>query len=289
MKQFTINSEQLLKDYQNNNLEQLAAKYGFTEVTISRKLKELGIIVKPKKIKFMENEKIITRELLEKEYVDNKSSIKDIAFKYKLKYAAVWERLQKYNIPIRNGNFYKSLSHTKTIFNDLKLIEFSFMKNNQAHWLCECICGKRKTYRIKEVKSGVVKNCGCVRIKNKPSILQKYHDLFSYGAIKRKLEVSVSVEYIENLLIKQNFKCALTGLDIIIDYNYKIMTASLDRIDSKKGYIEGNLQWVHKDINMLKRTLTNEKLISYCELIVNHKNKQNNDWLANILYSYNGT
>ena len=30
-------------------------------------------------------------------------------------------------------------------------------------------------------------------------------------------------------------------------------TASLDRIDSTKGYVRGNIQWVHKDINWFKR------------------------------------
>jgi hypothetical protein len=41
-------------------------------------------------------------------------------------------------------------------------------------------------------------------------------------------------------------------------------TASLDRIDSSKGYIEGNLQWVHKDVNIMKMDLSQVEFIDYC-------------------------
>jgi hypothetical protein len=48
-------------------------------------------------------------------------------------------------------------------------------------------------------------------------------------------------------------------------------TASLDRIDSTKGYLVGNVQWVHKDINNIKQDYTVDELMKYCELIVKHK------------------
>jgi hypothetical protein len=43
--------------------------------------------------------------------------------------------------------------------------------------------------------------------------------------------------------------------------------ASLDRIDSKKGYVEGNVHWVHKDVNMMKRNFTEEYFINLCETV----------------------
>lgn len=36
-------------------------------------------------------------------------------------------------------------------------------------------------------------------------------------------------------------------------------TASLDRIDSTKGYVEENVQWVHKDVNFMKSNLTEQR------------------------------
>lgn len=47
----------------------------------------------------------------------------------------------------------------------------------------------------------------------------------------------------------QEMKCALTGWDIdamTVSNN----TASLDRINSLEGYVVGNVQWVHKMVNM---------------------------------------
>ena len=43
---------------------------------------------------------------------------------------------------------------------------------------------------------------------------------------------------------------------------------SLDRIDSKKGYVKGNVQWVHKTVNRLKMDLSEEELMYWCNLIV---------------------
>lgn len=50
-------------------------------------------------------------------------------------------------------------------------------------------------------------------------------------------------------------------------------TASIDRIDSSNGYIEDNIQWVHKDVNMMKQKMTNIELIEMCKLIVENNNE----------------
>ena len=49
-----------------------------------------------------------------------------------------------------------------------------------------------------------------------------------------------------------------------------LRTASIDRIDSKSGYIEGNIQWVHKFINSMKLDHTQEEFIKLCKAVVNH-------------------
>ena len=45
------------------------------------------------------------------------------------------------------------------------------------------------------------------------------------------------------------------------------MTASLDRIDSSKGYIKGNVQWVHKEFNKMKLDLLDKEFIDICKLV----------------------
>lgn len=94
--------------------------------------------------------------------------------------------------------------------------------------------------------------------------------------IKRSAEIrdiifNINVEYIWKLFLKQNRKCALTGMEIHFadtcrEDKYDV-TASLDRIDNTKGYIENNVQWLHKDINLMKQKFTQEKFIQYCNMI----------------------
>jgi hypothetical protein len=83
---------------------------------------------------------------------------------------------------------------------------------------------------------------------------------------------------IPNLFLEQDQKCALSGilLEPWISNNKKQgrrMSASLDRIDSSKGYIVGNVQWVHKDINRLKWDLSQEKFIELCKLVAEYNEK----------------
>jgi len=42
---------------------------------------------------------------------------------------------------------------------------------------------------------------------------------------------------------------------------------SLDRIDSSKGYIKGNVQWIHKDVNIMKNKFNQEYFIEMCKLV----------------------
>jgi hypothetical protein len=65
--------------------------------------------------------------------------------------------------------------------------------------------------------------------------------------------------------IKQNKKCALTGLDIILSLDEKINTISVDRIDSKIGYLKDNIQIVHKLVNQCKMDLSDEIFYFLCK------------------------
>ena len=53
---------------------------------------------------------------------------------------------------------------------------------------------------------------------------------------------------------------------------YKKISASLDRIDNNIGYIEGNVQWVHKWINVMKGAMSNECFIFLCNKVAENNN-----------------
>ena len=103
-----------------------------------------------------------------------------------------------------------------------------------------------------------------------------YWDSVKRGARDRNLSFTITKEYVWNLFLKQERKCAFSGrlLKFKYDkYNWKDQTASLDRIDSNKGYEVGNVQWVHKHVNIMKNKLSDEEFIALCHEIAKFKTK----------------
>lgn len=93
------------------------------------------------------------------------------------------------------------------------------------------------------------------------------------GAKSRNLEFNISKEYAWNVFIQQNRQCALSGESLYFDTastNCIRGNASLDRIDSSRGYVEGNVQWVTKQINISKMDIDNQDFINLCHKISNY-------------------
>lgn len=95
------------------------------------------------------------------------------------------------------------------------------------------------------------------------------HTRLRRSAEKRGYSFEVSIEYLWNLFQKQKQICAITG-----DYIPSIEEASLDRIDSSKGYVEGNVQWVTQQANLSKHIMTMKQLYEFCRKVLNHANQQ---------------
>lgn len=147
----------------------------------------------------------------------------------------------------------------------------------------QCYCGKQFIAKPKDIFRRHRKSCGCYQL-SKPShykgtknIGQDYFVSITKG-LKRKsktLEFNLTIEYLQQLLEDQNFKCALSGIEIsdkpIGNNNRSLRTFSLDRIDSSKGYIIGNVQWVHKTVQKMKMDLSQEEFIYFCQQIAKHK------------------
>lgn len=89
---------------------------------------------------------------------------------------------------------------------------------------------------------------------------------------QRRLAFKVTPKYLWHLFLKQDRKCKLSGVPLSFARVYSgrgsgETTASPDRIDSSKGYIPGNVQWVHKDINSMKGKRRDKEFINWCKLV----------------------
>jgi hypothetical protein len=86
------------------------------------------------------------------------------------------------------------------------------------------------------------------------------------NAKSRNYPFQVSIEYLQKLLERQNYKCAYTNMDMLCPKTYnekREMTSSpylisLDRIDNELGYIEGNVQFVCVWTNKAKGAYSHE-------------------------------
>lgn len=87
------------------------------------------------------------------------------------------------------------------------------------------------------------------------------------SAYRRNITFDISQKYAWDVYVRQCGKCIYTGIVLTFCREYRSNTASLDRIDSTKGYIIGNVQWVHKDINMAKRTMKHLDFIELCKKV----------------------
>lgn len=156
-------------------------------------------------------------------------------------------------------------------------------RSDKVDWQCICECGKEKVVSSDHLtrKNSPVKSCGCTRFKRGNGHAQWLgfegisgnwwysHVLRERNQkVRKKVPVTITKEYAWDLYIQQNKKCALSGADILIAGASQYNTASIDRIDSSKGYEEGNIQWVHKHINFMKRTYSQEYFIEMCRRVV---------------------
>lgn len=97
-------------------------------------------------------------------------------------------------------------------------------------------------------------------------------ELYLKSAIKVKGREALSLEYVLNLLEKQDYKCALSGVELTCIYNkgYVSTNLSIDRIDPNGPYIEENIQLVCRIVNTMKLNTTDSSLIWWCKKIVEH-------------------
>ena len=167
-----------------------------------------------------------------------------------------------------------------------KYVKHRYSTYNIEMCLCKCKCGKERLIQPKRLFIQTRISCiSCANSRRDYSwntngvgdITGTFFNDLKRGAKSRDHEWNISKEYLWELFLKQNKKCKLSGIDLHFNLvkqpKYGIIpdhlkaTASLDRIDNNKGYIEGNVQWVHKWINIMKNLIPNNLFIQLCHQI----------------------
>jgi len=208
-------------------------------------------------------------------YQSGKYSHSMLAKEFNLHKSSIYRILTEKNI--RNKYYKFNLSGLK--FGKLNVISQCPIKTRYGdrYWNCICDCGNIKSAGKQQLLSGRTKSCGCLKSETNRKTFKGHNDISGtfFNSIRRRalnnsIDFSISIEYIWELFLEQNRKCALSGIDLILHSHLRTsntITASLDRIDNNKGYVKGNVQWLHKDINMMKHAHIQDYFIKMCHLI----------------------
>lgn len=90
-----------------------------------------------------------------------------------------------------------------------------------------------------------------------------YYTQLKGKAKQREISFNLDFKKTFELLEKQNNKCKLTNIEISLEEK----TASLDRKDSSKGYLQNNVQWIHRKINYMKGDASDESTKEFIQKI----------------------
>lgn len=230
-------------------------------------------------------------ELVLREKFENKETIRSIAKYFQCSEHTIYKKLDSLNL--KREKLVNIIDIKNQRYN--KLVALEYIRNDKfgkAIWKFRCDCGKEKELNASAAKANLTTSCGCVKANN---LRKNGYELLSStffkklqkSALSRNYDFDLDMQYMWDLFIKQNKKCALSGVDITIypDSNReRLQTASPDRIDSNKGYTKDNFQWVHKRVNRLKNVLKEDELLFWCKKIIeNNKDKTSETYDVNIL------
>lgn len=90
--------------------------------------------------------------------------------------------------------------------------------------------------------------------------------------------VEVDADYCFEIGVKQDWECALTGDELEFTrggYNWlgkwcNPQSCTIDRIDSSKGYVFGNIQLVTWEANCLKQHMGNDEFVAFCKAVADY-------------------
>lgn len=187
----------------------------------------------------------------------------------------------------------KIVNLTNKRFGNLVVINLAgASRSGSKLWNCKCDCGNEIQVSTRHLnrKNNNIRSCGCLNPNRKIGKDSPYfkgfgevsrlffikHVMHSVNRYKnRDLDVNVDEEYLNNLFKEQDGRCYYSGLPITLPTKWddRTYTASVDRTDSSKGYIKGNVRFVHKYVNIMKNKFSEEFFLEMCKNITNNKIK----------------
>jgi hypothetical protein len=190
------------------------------------------------------------------------------------------------------NKFHKSASHScgyHPLCKDCRSQSNKTKANNRPEDGTNVYCSECQTNKkakdfasCKANKNGLQNKCKICKNKTTKDYKQTFDGYlnFTYGDLvcnnKRRtkpFEVSITKDDIKTMYQKQKEKCNLTSASLNTDNGYNF---SVDRIDSTKGYVNGNVHLTSGCVNKSKIDLDMKDIIKKCQMIKKHFKKYKN-------------
>lgn len=182
-------------------------------------------------------------------------------------------------------------------YGNVVISAYAYSSGTRPYVVIDCDCGMKRSVLLYEVRRGNYQTCKLCNRK-----VRSYHaswkgvgDMSSEtyrqwvnSAKDRGLDFSVSKEYVYSVFLRQNEKCAITGVPITFgEVGNAGRTASLDRIDNLVGYVHGNLQFLHRTINYMRADMEMDQFVSICKMVTDYSGSKDTGFSGIDLASVN--
>jgi hypothetical protein len=159
--------------------------------------------------------------------------------------------------------------------------------HNITNWKCLCDCGTEQFVPLNNLMNGLSTQCkvcsakegGLKRRKGYEDISGNQWSQIKSQAKRKNIQFNIRIEEAWEIYKLQHEQCAYTGKKLEFSgypFDSKKNTAVLDRINTKKQFVQYNCQWIHKDIAHIKPQSMSKKeflsLINDCFTYSNLKN-----------------
>jgi hypothetical protein len=135
--------------------------------------------------------------------------------------------------------------------------------NTMSDYICKCECGSNRNYRGHYLIRGLIKSCGCARLRTPEMLCYKIvRSTYRNNAKKRGIEFKLSLEEVMGMIKDKCHYCGSVESNTKkfrkfkdgIDREFKCN--GIDRKDNDKGYIKGNMVACCGTCNMMKREMS---------------------------------
>ena len=151
------------------------------------------------------------------------------------------------------------------------------IKSGNGRFFCglSCVAFKRNE---ENPPKGNTQSLAPGKLKDKYTPFRWYLLRIDYRSRKKNCNYDITLQYLKELWEKQKGICPLTGWELILPRDTRkawdvsnIRNASLDRIDSHKGYLQGNVRFISIMANLAKQSFVDEELIEFCKSVTEHQ------------------